>query len=326
MEWDAENRLTAVKQGGSTLASFTYDGTGRRANKTAAAVTTTYVYDGAQFLEERPSAAPTKRYVYGIGIDRVLAQVVGGTTTYNVADHLGSVVRTTDSLGNPTFTREYDPWGNPLQGSAAGGYAYTGREWDSETGLYYYRARYYAPTLARFITEDPIGPLGGGNRYAYAANSPIAKLDSLGLKEGDAANKKRREKVAKTADGYIGSEAWMTKAAKGAFPAGSYKCNLFVCDVAAEAGAPTRLNRAWSCPTAGEFATAKIPNWRILGDDECAEPGDIVAYKWNFLDASGHSGVVGNAGLVSAHTDSAVDTAFPMKPGAKLVFQRYTGN
>ena len=78
------------------------------------------------------------------------------------------------------------------------------------------------------------------------SNSPINRVDGFGLKEGDAANRKRRAKVAKTADKYIDSKAWMTAVAKGQFPAGSYKCNLFVCDVAAEAGAPTSLNRAWS--------------------------------------------------------------------------------
>jgi hypothetical protein len=95
--------------------------------------------------------------------------------------------------------------------------------------------------------------------------------------------------------------------------------------VTEEAGAPAKLARAWPCPTAGEFARGQIPDWRILGDDEPVCPGDIVAYAWGFSDASGHSGVVGNAGRVSAHTGSPVDTNFPMQPDAKLVFRRYTG-
>jgi YD repeat-containing protein len=149
IEWNAENRLTAVKQGGNPLATFTYDGKGRRAAKAAGGVTTTYIYDDVQFLEERPSAGTTKRYVYGAGIDQTLAQIVGATTTYNVADHLGSIARATDSLGAPTLTRQYDPWGDPIQGSTTSGYAFTGREWDSETSLYYYRARYYDPRSCR---------------------------------------------------------------------------------------------------------------------------------------------------------------------------------
>jgi RHS repeat-associated protein len=327
IEWDANNKLRAVKQGASTLASFTYDGSGRRSSKTTSGVTTTYVYEGAQFLEQRRSTGTTNRFFYGPGIDQVLAQIIDGTTSFNVADHLGSLVTTTDSFGTPTVTREYDPWGNLQQGSTADGYAFTGREWDPEIGLYYYRARYYSAALGRFASEDPIGILGGSNYYAYVSNSPVNSVDGFGLKEGDAANKKRRARVAETADKYIGSRAWMTNAAKGAFPVGSYKCNLFVCDVAEEAGAATRLKRAWPCPTAGEFAgNGMIPNWRLLGDNECPEPGDIVAYAWNFSDASGHSGVLGNAGIVSAHTDGPVDTKFPAQSGAKLVYRRYTGN
>lgn len=180
-EWDAENRLTAVKQGSTTLASFAYDGNGRRSSKTAGGVTTSYVHDGLQFLEERPSAGSTRRYVYGPGIDQALAQVIAGVTTYNVADHLGSIVRTTDSLGSPTFTREYDPWGNPIQGSSTSGFAYTGREWDAETSLYYYRARYYAPSVGRFVSRDPIGLLGGLNEYVYSENAAINRTDPLGL-------------------------------------------------------------------------------------------------------------------------------------------------
>jgi len=109
--------------------------------------------------------------------------VIGGTRSYSVADHLGSVVRTTDSAGTPTHTRDYDPWGNPLQGSTTGGYAFTGRGWDPETQLYDYRARYYDPKIGRFVSEDPMGTTetGGSNHYAYVEGNPILKVDPLGL-------------------------------------------------------------------------------------------------------------------------------------------------
>jgi RHS repeat-associated protein len=181
-EWDAENRLLAVKQGGNALASFTYDGKGRRATKAVGGVSISYLYSGAQFLEERPSAGPTKRYVYGSGVDQPLAQVIAGTPSYNLADHLGSVIRTTDTAGTAILTRAYDPWGNLLQGSATSGYAFTGREWDSETSLYYYRARYYAPQAGRFLIEDPIGLAGGANYYAYASGRVTSYTDPLGLR------------------------------------------------------------------------------------------------------------------------------------------------
>ena len=60
-------------------------------------------------------------------------------------------------------------------------YTYTSREYDEETGLYFYRARYYDSTIGMFITEDPIGLLGGINLFAYVANNPMNFTDPLGL-------------------------------------------------------------------------------------------------------------------------------------------------
>jgi len=60
-------------------------------------------------------------------------------------------------------------------------YTYTGREWDKETGLHYYRARYYDPMEGRFISKDPIAFEGGINVYAYTFNNPIRFTDPFGL-------------------------------------------------------------------------------------------------------------------------------------------------
>jgi RHS repeat-associated protein len=60
------------------------------------------------------------------------------------------------------------------------GYAYTAREWDPETNLYYYRARYYHPKVGRFISEDPIGLEGGINLYAYVENATTTWTDPGG--------------------------------------------------------------------------------------------------------------------------------------------------
>ena len=58
---------------------------------------------------------------------------------------------------------------------------YTGREYDADTGLYYYRARWYDPEARRFISEDPIGLNGGINLYAYVNNNPLRYVDPSGL-------------------------------------------------------------------------------------------------------------------------------------------------
>ncbi len=75
----------------------------------------------------------------------------------------------------------YEPFGAATEtGSDGNPFQYTGRENDG-TGLYYYRARYYHPGLARFISEDPIGfDSGDVNLYSYVANNPITWLDPKG--------------------------------------------------------------------------------------------------------------------------------------------------
>jgi RHS repeat-associated protein len=70
---------------------------------------------------------------------------------------------------------------NAVTARCYGVFAYTGREWDKETGLYYYRARYYEPMDGRFVSKDPIGFRGGINYYAYARGNPILYRDPKGL-------------------------------------------------------------------------------------------------------------------------------------------------
>jgi RHS repeat-associated protein len=185
--WDAENRLVEVKQGATTLASFTYKASSIRASKTAGGVTTIYVIEGNSVVEERLNTGGATRHFEGPGIDNVLATMdATGASSYYVRDHLGSMRQRTDSTGQVTLTRDYDPWGSGLAGPTVGGSAFTGREWDTEAGLYYYRARYYDPTVGRFMGEDPaaLGASVSGsdlNRYAYASNSPVVRIDPSGL-------------------------------------------------------------------------------------------------------------------------------------------------
>jgi RHS repeat-associated protein len=181
-EWDAENRLVRVLEDESTVSEFSYDGFGRRSEKIAAGVTRTFVYDMEAVVEERLSSGGTLKNIHGPGVDNHLAMLdASGVPSYHISDHLGSVVQSTDQTGQVTLAREYDAYGNLLQGDSQGGHAYTGREWDPEIALYYYRARFYDPSMGRFISEDPIGTKGGPNLYAYVAANPARHNDPTGL-------------------------------------------------------------------------------------------------------------------------------------------------
>ena len=175
-EWDAENRLVRVLDNSTEVASFTYNADGLRVTKSAGGVTHDFVYDGDDVLEDRTSGGTT-RHIHGPAMDEHLATVTGGTPTYLLADHLGSIVQATDASAAVTLTRRYDPYGKLLAGDSTAGYAFTGREWDPETSLYYYRARYYDPVVGRFISEDPIEP----QNFAYADNRPTTLTDPSGL-------------------------------------------------------------------------------------------------------------------------------------------------
>ena len=181
--WNVLNQLVEVKQGTTTLATFEYDGAGRRTEKAAAGLTHAYVYDAEDIVEERLSGSTTAtiRYYHGAGVDEPLARKNGaGVVTYYLADHLGSIVQETEADGDVALEREYDPWGVLLQGASASGYAFTGREWDEDAGLTYFRSRYYDARSGRFTSEDAIGLAGGSNLFRYVESAPVRFGDPFG--------------------------------------------------------------------------------------------------------------------------------------------------
>ncbi|MGV1100661.1 RHS repeat domain-containing protein [Thiovibrio sp. JS02] len=106
-----------------------------------------------------------------------------GRTFFYHADGLGSIVSLTDAKNHVVQSYEYDSFGNMQHhgDEVKQPYAYTAREWDQETGLYFYRARYYDPQVGRFISKDPIGFAGGINVYAYVSNNGVTLNDPFGL-------------------------------------------------------------------------------------------------------------------------------------------------
>ena len=183
--WDFENRLTSVTLPGTGgTVSLKYDPFGRRIEKSSTATTSVFAYDGDNLIEEvNTSGAMLARYTQTQNIDEPLAILRSSATSYYNEDGLGSVTSLTNSSGAAVETYTYDSFGKVTasSGSLTNPFQYTGREFDPETGLYYYRARYYDPSSGRFLNEDPFRFKGGIDFYRYTDNRPILYRDSTGL-------------------------------------------------------------------------------------------------------------------------------------------------
>jgi RHS repeat-associated protein len=186
--WDFENRLKQVTLPGTAgTATFKYDPFGRRIQKafTVNSVTTTtnYLYDGERLIEEiDQSGNVLARYTQARGVDQPIAEFRSSTTSYYESDALGTVTSLTNSSGTITDAYTYESFGSlaASTGSTTNPFRFTGREFDPETGLYYYRARYYDSAIGRFLSEDPIRFRAGMNFYSYVFNDPTQWRDPNG--------------------------------------------------------------------------------------------------------------------------------------------------
>jgi RHS repeat-associated protein len=188
--WDFENRLKQVTLPSGSTVTYNYDALGRRIQRTpSTGIATNFIYDGGEVIKDLNSDGSAVEYVNGPGTDNKLrltdSRLAATGPLYFVQDHLGSTTALTNSLGVTVSQTSYDSFGNPSAGASLTRYTYTGREFDSDTGLYYYRARWYDPQLGRFISEDPIGLAGGINQFAYVSNNPQNAKDPSGLYEID---------------------------------------------------------------------------------------------------------------------------------------------
>jgi RHS repeat-associated protein len=181
LTWDARDRLNSLAGPGVT-GSFAYDAEGRRTLATVNATATGFLYSGLTPVQELSGTTPTANLLTGLGIDEYLARDTGTGARSYLPDALGSTVALTTPAGAVETSYTYEPFGTETTtgAPATNRFGFTGRE-DDGTGLLYYRARYYSPTLQRFVSEDPAGFVDGPNLYGYVANSPANYSDPFGL-------------------------------------------------------------------------------------------------------------------------------------------------
>jgi len=182
--YDGLNRLTSVQQGGNTIASHVYDGTGLRTQKTTASGTVQYYYGGDRVVNEGDGAGNiTRTNLWGL---ELLRRSAAGQTNYYLFNGHGDVVSVLDGTGAEQGSYRYDAFGQPTSasGTVDNPFRYATEPYDEETGLLYLRARYYSPDLGRFVTQDtykgnPWQPWTQ-NLYVYVGNDPINYTDPTG--------------------------------------------------------------------------------------------------------------------------------------------------
>ncbi|AFY71927.1 RHS repeat-associated core domain protein (plasmid) [Thalassoporum mexicanum PCC 7367] len=200
--WDYRNRLTGVvvKDSSNNIiqqSDYTYDVYDLRIGKSvdsdgagaAPAAVTRFIYgmNDNIALEFDGGGTQTNRYLYSLGVDQFLAdeQQAEGRVLWALTDHVGTVRDLIDSTGTQQNHITYDSFGgltSQTDASVTTRFGFTGRELDSETGLHYYRARYFDSNNGRFISEDPLGyTAGDANLYRYVFNNPAISVDPSGL-------------------------------------------------------------------------------------------------------------------------------------------------
>jgi RHS repeat-associated protein len=182
LDYDGENKQVLASKDG-LISQYTYDGEGKRVKTVVGSYTTVFVYDS-----------------FGKLVGEYGNQSVEAATIFITQDHLGSARVVSGQDGQLKSRHDYSPFGEELfagiggrlpqqgyNGSDALRQKFASYERDNESGLDYAQARYYANTMGRFTSTDPLSASGmvgepqSWNRYTYCINNPLRFVDPTGL-------------------------------------------------------------------------------------------------------------------------------------------------
>ena len=196
--YDGLNQLIGFTDG-ETTASYKYNADGLRTSKTVDGKTINHIWDGnKQIVVDMDDSDwySAEVYVRGTNLLAKFSKQSGNVKTdyqYYTQNAHGDVVNLTDADGAVTKSYTYDAFGveQNIDDADNNAFRYCGEYYDAETGTIYLRARYYNPTLGRFISRDPHPGKSKDalslNRYTYCHNNPLAFIDPLGLYDREAA-------------------------------------------------------------------------------------------------------------------------------------------
>ena len=190
-EWNYDSRLIRSTVYGLPATTYGYDPSGIRVRLTEGTTTKRFLYSNEDIIAEYGGASEMY-YVHGPLVDEPLAQLAGTTLSYMHRDGLGSVTAFSNAGGQLAGSNAYTSFGNVHETSGVSSrYGYTSRELD-DSGLMYYRSRYYQPEIGRFLNQDfyqgdQLEP-PSLHRYTYTHNNPIMHVDPTGKTMRDIAH------------------------------------------------------------------------------------------------------------------------------------------
>ena len=192
INWNKDNEPYLLTDDSGVPTRARYDESGQRINRSRGNHVSLY-YEPYVDLEHVEGQAATSSIQYYYAGDQLLARKDATGKHWYHTDQIDSTHLVTEQNGSSSASYDYTPFGEPLNNGAGPANAdrgFAGHRSESVNDLIYMNARYYLPSLGRFISPNPVIPdiyqSGVTNRYLYAHNNPVMFVDPLGLDDADA--------------------------------------------------------------------------------------------------------------------------------------------